>query len=178
MTALLIKENHCLIQCSATLIRIQVDSYRWIWLDTFQERWLHQKTSIGRCHSNTAFWTKAGGADCRSARWSEKRSSIQDAHLPRERNGYVIMSPTRNVTFTKGNGPVFLGWLHYRRHSNCNITTIRKQKAESQKNLDNIWAALDSGVTPPVRKLKWNMEQRWINGGKNSIETCIQYIIK
>ena len=178
MKTLLIKENHCLIQCSTTLTRIQVNSYRWIWSGTFQERWLHQTTSIGHCHSNTAFWTKAGGADCRTAHWSEKRSSIQDAHLPRERNGYVIISPMWNVTFTKGKGPIFLSWLHYRRRSTCNIATIRKQKAENQKNLDNIWAALDSGITPPVRKLKWNMEHQWINGCKNRTETCVHYIIK
>ena len=109
MKTLLIKENHCLIHCSNTLIRTQVDSYRWIWSGTFQEQWPLQKTSIGRCHSSTAFWTKAGGAGCRSARWWEKRSSIQDAHLPRERNGYVIISPRRNVTFTKGKGSIING---------------------------------------------------------------------
>lgn len=154
MKTLLIKENHCLIQCSTTRVRIQVDSYRWIWSGTFQEQWLHQKTSIGRCHSNTAFWTKAGGADCRNARWSEKRSSIQDAHLPRKRNGYVIISPMRNVTFTKQKGPIFFTWLHYRWHCTCNITTIRKRKAENQKKLDNIGAALDSGVNTFCEKVE------------------------
>jgi len=37
--------------------------------------------------------------------------------------------------------------FHYQWHSTCNITTIRKQKAEKQKYLDNIWAVLDSGNT-------------------------------
>lgn len=84
------KRNHCLIQCSTTLIRTQVGSYQWIWLGTFQERRLHQKTSTGHCHSNTASWTKAGEAGCCSARWSKQRSRIQDARLPKQKEGSAI----------------------------------------------------------------------------------------
>lgn len=132
---LLMKENGCLIQCSITL-RIQVDSYQWIWSDTFQEHQLHQKTSIGHCHSNTAFWTKAGGADCCSAHSSGKRSSIQDAHLPREKNGYIIISSMMNVILTKKTGPIFLLWLHDQWYS---IFNIKKEKENQRQKPTKIW---------------------------------------
>lgn len=144
------KKKSLLIQRSAVLVKVQVGSYRWIWWDTFLERWLEQKPSSGRCHSSTASWRGAAAADCHSARCSAWRSRIQGARLPRERNGWVTIGPTRNVISQKGKVPFFWSDLRYRWHSPCHITIN-----EDQKNLDNIWAASDSSVTCEKAAVKY-----------------------